>query len=78
MERKRIPLGSKARAQLQGLIENQEKLQAHINSFLGGVSSALEVPDGWTFDLVSMSFIPPIGVTPELEDEPLKLADLQD
>lgn len=71
-----IPLNSKSRDQLQALIANQEKLQAHINSYVAGVASALDVPDGWTFDLQSMSFVP-VQEQPQAGDT-LNLADLED
>lgn len=55
---KSILIKEKAAQQIKDLVANQEKLQQHINSFVQGLASALEVPDGWVFDLNLMGFRP--------------------
>lgn len=58
-----IKPNDKVIAQVRALFESQQKLQEHINSFMSGVATSLDVPTDWVFDTTTMGFIPSPEVT---------------
>ena len=61
MVNKSILLPEKARQRVQQTIDSIDEMQRSIGAYLDGIATALDVPQGYTFDQNAMSFVPPVA-----------------
>ena len=60
-----IKVNSKAAARIQELLDAAQRINEQVNAYVMGLGAGLDLPDGWQFDVRSMSFVPPAPVAPD-------------
>lgn len=69
-----IALNEKARKRVQNSLDAITRIQENTSAYLEGLASALDVPEGYTFDQSAMAFVPP-QVAPPVQSTPSEFTD---
>lgn len=65
-----MPIGDKAKGQLQELLDGVQHANASLAAYVRGLATGMNAPDGWMIDPRTMAFIPPPAAPePELQKE---------
>jgi len=54
-----IEISERAAVTLRQMLERSQRLQDGLQTFVEALGAQLDVPQGWRFDVQSMSFMPP-------------------
>ena len=71
-----ITISARAEGQLRQMLEQSQRLQDAIRLTVEAFGVALDVPQGWRFDVQAMAFLPP--ATNPAEADPASTPDLSE
>lgn len=54
-----IAINKRAADNIRALIEQSQRAQDTLRTFVEAVGAQLDIPSGWRFDTQTMSFVPP-------------------
>ena len=60
-----IAISSRAADSIRNMLEQSQRLQDALRTFVEALGAQLDIPQGWRFDVQTMAFMPP-QIEPEI------------
>lgn len=53
-----ITISARAAAQMRAMLDERQRLDAHLQTYVEALGAGLDVPPGYRFDVQQMAFVP--------------------